>query len=265
MVVPPIFAHLDDDLNASRVKGCALLQKLLKITPTILLTKTGLGEVFEQALLPNLIHIPPAFEQAEALSLLDATYPALLLLVQVRFPATDRYIESRQKSLDRIVRQGILSGLSSLKDEVAVNRLLLCQVDPFLDELGILSVKHLKTMLPLVSARLTSPFSTAAPGLMKDAASAMRAILLNCWPRIPGWRLEIVEALTVPYIRILEEQSPTEELQAVQALLIEDITTLRDVLARCDEEEAYPQVKRILESDERVSKLLDIWVEHTKV
>lgn len=266
MLIPPILAHLDDDSNTSRIRGCSLLHSLLTITPTSLLTRTGMGEVFEQALLPHLVHVPPAFSESESLPLLAVTYPALLHLVRVRFPSPspkkDQQIpiaSGKQKSLDRILRQGVLGCLAQLSDNVPVSSLLLQQLRPILDELGIYCVKHLKVMVPLVSERLTSPFACASPELMMDAAVALGAIMVHAGPRVPYWRLEILEAITVAWVRILGEDSVGAPLQLVQHRLREDTEILRDAVAGYEPGEAMLQVRRVLESDPRLAPLLDIW------
>jgi len=138
-----VLTLIDDDTTSNRVKGCSLLVSLLSKTPTTLLQRTGLGPVFEEALMPCLLQLPPLTALGECESLLNAVYPALISLEQCRFPSPGMARE-KQKSLDRILRVGVLKGISHVSECVEIHRLLLARMGDLVDEMGVQSVKHLK-------------------------------------------------------------------------------------------------------------------------
>lgn len=111
-----------------------------------MLHRTGLGEVFENAIMPCLMHLPSLTEEAESIQLLSAAYPALFRLARVRFPE-DKDHRARIKALDRIMRQGILKGYLHAGENVRIADLLVKQMIVVVDEMGIDIVKYLKVCI----------------------------------------------------------------------------------------------------------------------
>ena len=116
---------------------------LMKVTPTDFLRRTGLGEVFEAALVPFLSYLPTLTPEEESIQLLNAVYPSLLLLARTRFPGQDD-LPPRQKALDQIMRVGILNGYWHVSENVKVAEMLVRRMADVIVAMKILSVKHLK-------------------------------------------------------------------------------------------------------------------------
>ena len=143
LLIPPLLALLDDASTAYKIRGCSLLTTYITTIPPQLLERTGLGEVFQEALTPCLLYLPELTPEAESLQLLSAVYPALLSLVRTRFPEAKNQ-ESKQKTLDSLFRYGILKGYAHAGDNVRIADFLVRRMTDVVSEMGIASCKHLK-------------------------------------------------------------------------------------------------------------------------
>ena len=116
-----------------------------KVSP-ILWTRTGLGKVFQDALTPALAYLPPLTEQVDAERLLKVLYPTLLALCKYQY-STPKEMLKRNKMLDKILRSGILTGLSYSGENIKISTLLIDQIPVIVDEMRIQCVKHLKVCI----------------------------------------------------------------------------------------------------------------------
>lgn len=108
-----------------------------------MLERTGLGEVFQNALMPCLLYLPSLTEEVESLQILEAAYPALMALTNVRF-ADKKHQVLRMKAFDKILRYGVLRGYALAGEYVKITELLVIQMTQVINEMGIESAKHLK-------------------------------------------------------------------------------------------------------------------------
>ena len=143
LIIPPLLALIDDTSMQYKVKGCNLLAMFLQRCPSLLLERTGLGEIFENAVLPCLLSLPSLTEEAESLEMLKAAYPALMSLALLRFPGGE-YQAAKVKALDKILRDGVLKGYAQAGEHVRIGTLLVNEMTILVKELDIESVKHLK-------------------------------------------------------------------------------------------------------------------------
>ena len=145
LIIPPLLALIDDSSTNYKVRGCDLLAVFLQKCPSHLLERTGLGELFENAINPSLMFLPSLTEEAESLQMLKAAYPTLVSLALVRFPG-EKHQAARIKALDRILRNGILKGYAYAGEHVKITELLVNRMESLVKELGVESVKHLKVL-----------------------------------------------------------------------------------------------------------------------
>ena len=145
LVIPPLLALLDDSSTDVKIRGCELLVHLLTITPSSLLERTGLGEIFHDALMPCLSYLPTLTPEDESLRLLESVYPTLLALVRIRFPDPKSNTKKGQM-LDKILRVGILNGYAHAGEYMKIAVLLMERTADIVDEMGITSVKHLRVL-----------------------------------------------------------------------------------------------------------------------
>src|SRR5271167_1497299 len=105
LCIPPLLTLVDDPSTPIRVRGLAILLDLLSKTPPNVLNQTGLGEVFEDAVMPTLHFLPSLTPTGDSLKLLKPAYAVLLKLGEIQFPARgDQH--KRLRLLDRVMREG---------------------------------------------------------------------------------------------------------------------------------------------------------------
>jgi len=146
LIIPPLLTIIDDESTDYKAKGCELMTILLKNTPSSTLSRTGMGEVFENAVLPYLAYLPTVTPEDESLQLLGAAYPALICLARTRFSGHSA-IDTRRKHLDKLVRQGILRGYYHAREYVQVTECLVGQITILVKEMGVWAIKHLKVCI----------------------------------------------------------------------------------------------------------------------
>ncbi len=275
LLVPPILTLLDDWETKYKQTGAELLNLLLQTTPSSLLERTGLGDVFEEALMPCLAHLPSLTPEPDSIALLSTVYPTLLTLASTRYPALpppptgptlhapkddDTSSRHRVRLLDRILRKGIIQSHSLLPthQHPAIIALLLQQLVPLLNELGIQSVKHLQYLLPILTATLTDPHGEAAARVpvLRAGVKALRAVVLNAWPRIAEWRGEVLRGLALGWLRV-EGLEGGEEVAGSRREMREVVGLLRVVVG---EQVGFEgQCAVLIAADGRLGGLLETW------
>lgn len=255
LIIPPLLTILDDVSIKYKIKGCSLLILLLKITPANLLERSGLGDIFQNTLMPYLLYLPSLTPVEESIPLLDAAYPTLIGLTMARYN-TPETTAKRTKSLDSIFRYGVLKGHAHAGENVRIASLLMKKSTDLVNTMGIYCVKHLKDLLPLISATLTAPFATAYPPLLGAALHTLRAVIINGWPRVGFHRGEILEGLVICWCRIEDEEKPTSELLSIKEG-IQDISHAVVQLLKNDDD-AIEEMKTIRDNDSRLKTLLEI-------
>lgn len=208
-IVPPLLSMLDDIDTEYKAQGCELLELLLDKTPPILLKRTGLGEVFEEALMPCLGYLPTLTPEDQSARLLSAAYPALVSLSKIldhTLPTTSSQSTSpRIKLLDTLIRKGILMTFTYCPEHAKITTVTTKNLAVILHSMGLECIKHLSFVLPMLSSILTHPFVTASPSLMLESVKALQALVLNAWPRIHVYKTEVLKCVVVPWIRMVEE------------------------------------------------------------
>ena len=143
LIIPPLLALIDDASTPYKIKGCELLTTFLKVAPSQILERTGLGEVFQNALMPCLLYLPTLTPEEESLRLLAAVYPTLIELVKARFGG-EKDRAARMKAFVQILQYGVLKGYAHAAENVRIAELLVQRITDLINEMGIASVKHLK-------------------------------------------------------------------------------------------------------------------------
>nr|OQO30459.1 hypothetical protein B0A51_02801 [Rachicladosporium sp. CCFEE 5018] len=215
LLVPPILTLIDDVEIRWKLMGVGLLRQTLAATPSSLLERTGLAPVFEDALMPCLLHLPSLTPEPDSIALLSTTYPALLALARLQFPITPPSTSklspepSRQlyvKNLDHILRKGILHSHAFCSQYPGIVKVLYDNLTVMLWELGIDSIKHIKYILPLLSDTLSHPLVNTAQqqDLLIRALLALQALIQNAWPRMVHYRGEVLKGLLTCWLAILD-------------------------------------------------------------
>ena len=109
-----------------------------------MLAQTGLGEVFEDAVMPTLHFLPSITPIDESLALLEPAYQALYVLGEVRYTDDEDGKKEKMKFLDRVLRQGVLMAYLHASEHVKIVEVLVHVMGGLVRGMGMRAVKHLK-------------------------------------------------------------------------------------------------------------------------
>ncbi|MCJ1461368.1 hypothetical protein MMC28_011750 [Mycoblastus sanguinarius] len=255
LIIPPLLTLIDDSSITQKAKGCTLLNTFLQSCPPLLLQRTGLGEVFETALMSCLLYLPSLTEEVDSLHILKAAYRALISLAVARFPGDEQQV-FRMRTLDRILQLGVFKGYAHAGEHVRIAELLVDQITELTNKMGIESVKYLRHFLPLLSANLASPFPTAYPPLIRASVRALKAVMVNGWQRIAIHRGEILRGLTVCWCRIVGQDKESEELKETQERVEEAVRVLTSLIKSDVNISIGEEYQTLIENDGRLQELL---------
>ncbi|KAI4727603.1 poly A polymerase C-terminal region-like protein [Aureobasidium sp. EXF-10728] len=257
-IVPPLLSMLDDIDTGYKAQGCELLKLLLDKTPSILLKRTGLGDVFEEALMPCLGYLPTLTPEDESARLLAVAYPALISLSNVLdHPTTTPHTQKqppRTKLLDNLIRKGVLMTFTYCPEHAKITTVTTTNLALILTCLGLDSVKHLPFILPMLSSLLTHPFVTASPPLLLSSVQALQAVVLNTWPRMHVHKTEVLKCVAVPWIRMQEENVAGDEFEKIREECRVLVHMLGDALQETVDE-FDGEVRKLVEVDKRLKGL----------
>ncbi|KAF2754439.1 poly A polymerase C-terminal region-like protein [Pseudovirgaria hyperparasitica] len=258
LLLPPVMTLLDDLDVSWKAKGVTLLKILLQRTTPELLSRTGLGDIFEKELFPLFTYLPSLTPENESIELLKATFPTLITLANIQYPSSN--VQSprsvvcvkREKFIDAIIRKGILAPYYHAGENVQIAELLLTELCPLLDAQGIYSVKHLKDLIPMLGTILSDPFGYAYPPLLVRASLALQVIMRNSKPRLAFHRGGILKGLCVCWIRLEDHGG---EFADVRAELRNTAIMLREAIEG-DSIAIADEINRLLAEDKRLQGLL---------
>lgn len=225
LLVPPILKMVDDMDTTWKARGCQLLGKLLESLQQTasgdgsmkkagsgrnsrdFLQRTGYHNVFAEALLPFFTHIPSLTPEPEAVQLFNELYPTITALALL-LPVESGKGSTRSGLLDKVVREGIIAPLGHFPTPSAYPELaavMTRHLPLVVSHLGIETVKHLPTLIPLLSTLLQEPFVVSHKDLTLGTLKAFQAVMQNAWPRIPGHRGTIMVGLCLCWGRCMED------------------------------------------------------------
>lgn len=238
---------------------------LLKQTPATLLKRTGLAGVFEDALMPCLSYLPSLTPVDESIEILDAAYPALLALANARYTAgsvqqpqtRDEDMQAaRIKSLDKLIRHGVLHGMTYAGEHVRVAEVLVKQLRAMVKEEGIDSVKHLQETVPLLSNIMADPFALAHVPLLREALQTMKEVIRNGWARMDRWKAEVMKGPCLLWIRIQGEGKQGDEELCKD--MSKCLGLLDGALRHAGHEEGLKEdIESLIRADENLKGLFD--------
>jgi tRNA nucleotidyltransferase (CCA-adding enzyme) len=262
-LVPPILKMIDDIDLEWKATGCELLTLLLPSTPPSLLSRTRLGDVFADSLFPLFTYLPTLTDEKDSIMLLDKVFPALMALVDVSHPMSNTQPIStlstpRERFLDKLLRDGVLGPLfhTSPSSYPRLATTLLSHLPTLLHTMGIDSVKHLQSLVPLLSGILAEPLGLAYSPLMVAAAKGLQSVMLNAWPRISVHRGDVVRGVSFAWMRCAEEGGK-EGVEKVQKE-VKEVVGMLDAVMRADasvRDTWEDERKELVEADGRLGSL----------
>lgn len=147
LFVPPLLTFLDTTSTPTRSRALTILTTFLPLLTPKLLTETGLGSVFEDAITPTLLFLPTITPVDESVQLLNAAYEALLVLGSILY-AGDGKGEKELRFWDDMMRKGVFAGYAHSSDYPAIVQVLLQEMGRVIEKMGVSAVKHLKVLSP---------------------------------------------------------------------------------------------------------------------
>ncbi|KAI1610783.1 hypothetical protein EDD36DRAFT_303674 [Exophiala viscosa] len=208
LLVPAILNMIDDTDATYKASGANLLTTLCEIVRSLqsdIIRRTGLGDVFFDALKTNFNLLPTLTPEEDSLGILGAVVPAYFALLDIT-TNTDTNIDAKQRKAgtDRLTwlyRHGIISGIEHLSSSgsfsstisVPLTTFLLAQIPAVFERMGMTSVRHFQELLPMLRAGLMDPFILAAPGMVLAALDVLDCVIRVGEPRIKEkWWPEIL-------------------------------------------------------------------------
>jgi hypothetical protein len=251
LLMPPILKMMDDVATEWKARGCHMLGLLLEnLHQTVVaggtnkpiagqdsakfLHRTGYHNIFAEALLPMFTYIPSITPEAESVTLLKEVFPTVTLLAQLLPADTDKG-DSRERFLDRILREGVLSPLAHFprpSSYAELATLIMSHVPVLLGLMGIGTVKHLPDLMPLLSIILQEPLELSHKPLLLSTLKASQSVQLNAWPRLPAHRGTIMMGMCLLWSRCIERQKMTngEDIKHLMSEVQESVAMLDAIM-----------------------------------
>ncbi|CAN9276462.1 unnamed protein product [Alternaria alternata] len=251
LLMPPILKMMDDVATEWKARGCHMLGLLLEnLHQTVVaggtnkpiagqdsakfLHRTGYHNIFAEALLPMFTYMPSITPEAESVTLLKEVFPTVTLLAQLLPADTDKG-DSRERFLDKILREGVLSPLAHfprLSSYAELATLIMSHVPVLLGLMGIGTVKHLPDLMPLLSIILQEPLELSHKPLLLSTLKASQSVQLNAWPRLPAHRGTIMMGMCLLWSRCIERQKMTngEDIKHLMSEVQESVAMLDAIM-----------------------------------
>jgi hypothetical protein len=145
LFTPVLLALLEDRETLVRRKGLDILITFIEKIPPKILTSTGIGTVFQEAVFPTLLYLPTLTPEAESVTLLRPAYAALLALAKAD---EDQRSLRRRKQLDQLLRDGVFAAYHHSSEHLRIVEVLMDATSEIVAALSIYAAKHLQVRNP---------------------------------------------------------------------------------------------------------------------
>ncbi len=273
LLIPPILNMIDDPDTRYKVSGCKLLRLLCELLSAVqsdMLKRTGLGDVFVDALKANFNLLPTLTPEEESLALFRTLYPAYLAIVDAWYP-TDQSNGADSKKRDSLLtalyRHGIVASIEHLSSagsfsstiSVGLTTFLLTQIPPVFERMGLSSVRHLQGLLPMLRTGLMDPFILVAPEMVFAVLDVVGSVIRVGAPRVKErWYPEILRGLVGCWCNCSDELESDSKMKTgadeVMKRLKSSVSMLRDVV---DKKEWKDVTERLEQEEAALTELFD--------
>lgn len=217
LLVPPILKMLDETEAEHKARGCQYLAQLLQILDrephknksAAFLARTGYHEVFASTLWPLFTYIPSLTPESDSVPIFQSVYLPLSSLANLSKSDAE---QTRFK--DKLMREGVLAPLSHFPTPSTYPDLaciIIHQITEITKRMGIESVKHLPSLVPLLTSIMQDPFILGHKHLALATVRGLQSLMQTCWPRLPAHRGAITLGLCVLKGRCEEESNNLPE------------------------------------------------------
>ncbi|KAF8609550.1 hypothetical protein BDV93DRAFT_602204 [Ceratobasidium sp. AG-I] len=200
LIIPPLLTLIDDYDPPYKIKGVVVTEALLKKATPSLLRRTGIDELLFKALKSALQN----FTSDWSPGLLRAATPCYISLVDLVLPDDTM---KRFDKLAELVTDTIVPGWLYASSRVEV---MIASVDALslvVQALGIGSARFLKAFISQLTENLfpreLSPVESTL-ALRVSSARCLLTVMKNARPRIPHWRIRILEAVLRCWVDVVE-------------------------------------------------------------
>ncbi|KJZ71464.1 hypothetical protein HIM_09150 [Hirsutella minnesotensis 3608] len=264
LFLPILLDLMEDPESSVREAGLEILVAFLRMCPSQTLLATGMSGIFENAVFPLLLPISNTCDLERSLSTLRLAYDAIILLGQT---CQSSHSYDQRRLLDRLTRDGILTGYFHASQNVAVVEILMHYVKAIVNSLGIYAVKHLKVLLDIIESVMTDPFAATCPSMIVAAGHALNAILCNCWSRIQVKREDqVLRIIAICWVNACDHRQLGETTQmtagAVTAGVREVLLTTSKLLQSLGRDRQPAFRHRLTELASRESQLTPLLQPH---
>lgn len=252
LLIPPLLSIHDGTNPEHKISASNLLSVLLPKLPDGLLVRTGLAPVLRDALMPDLLLLPPLTPTRCSIPLLQATYKVLRTLARV----STKDNGPRAEQLDAIFRNGIVRGFTFAGENARIAEELMRQISALVVDMGVYAVRHLGDLVQIFGTVLGDPFVALAQGLLVATLDSVEAMLGVCWIRVCGYVPEMLKAITSCYGTVCgdEEKREVEVVDRLKKI----VSILRAVMATEKREVEMAELeKNIAQADARLAGLFD--------
>ncbi|RPA98065.1 hypothetical protein L873DRAFT_1836106 [Choiromyces venosus 120613-1] len=253
LLIPPLLSIHDSTNPEHKTAASNLLLALLPKLPDGLLARTGLAPVLRDALVPDLLLLPPLTPTRYSIPLLQATYAVLRTLTRISTSDT----RHRAEQLDVIFRSGIIRGFTFAGENARVAEELMRQISALVIDMGVYAVRHLGDLVQVFGTVLGDPFVGLARGLLTATLDTVEVVLGVCWVRICGYVPGVLKAVASCYATVYGEGEGKGGTEVVDRLK-KIVSILRAVMAAEKREaEILELEKNIAQADGRLAGLFD--------
>ncbi|THH12369.1 hypothetical protein EW145_g12 [Phellinidium pouzarii] len=190
LLTPPVMTFLDDYQAPYKLRGVRLVSELLQNVPSVVLKRTGVG----QLLMTSLARVLTVLYDALTPRLIRSTVPVTLNLIDM---ITAPESAERFDQLCILLGESIIGGVwvYATHDEKTLEATM--DVLPLiLHALGIGSVRYLKALIPQCIYCITP--NELRPSLHALEIASLRtllAVIRECQPRMHRWKGAIIEGV----------------------------------------------------------------------
>ncbi|KAG0125107.1 hypothetical protein HOY82DRAFT_581586 [Tuber indicum] len=253
LLIPPLLSIHDSTNPEHKTSASNLLSALLPKLPDGLLTRTGLVPVLRDALVPDLLLLPPLTPTRYSVPLLRATYGVLRTLAQTS--ATDN--RPRVEQLDAIFYNGIVRGFTFAGENARIAGELMRQISALAMDMKVYAVRHLGDLVQIFGTVLGDPFVGVAQGLLAATLDAVETMVGVCWVRLCRYVPEVLKAITSCYRTVCwggERRGGVEVVDRLRKI----VNILRSVMAAEKREMEMVELEEsIAQADGRLAGLFD--------
>ncbi|XP_074064655.1 TELO2-interacting protein 2 [Macrotis lagotis] len=244
-ILPPSLLISDDYQTENKILGVHCLHHIVLNVPAADLRQFNRAQVLYHALFNHLYTPEPDLIQAVLECLLDL-FPVLERPLQWKAP------EPRPTGPCDDVLQLILTHMEP-EYRLLLRRTYARNLPAFVERLGILTVRHLKRLEPVIIGYLEVYDGPEEEARLK-ILETLKLTIQHCWPRIPC-RLEVfLKALLKMVCDLVRDQTLTPE--PVKTALLQEATDCLILLDHCSSGQVTSLLAKVVQSCED-DKVLD--------